>query len=181
MATRALEGDTAECGCFRGLSSYLICGTERQHRAGYDGRGHHVLDSFAGLSVPQPEDAPDSDDPDAARLDAMCQAGAFRASLAEVQQNLAEFPGIGYRPGWIPASLAGMAERRYRLVHLDLDLHAPTAGALDYFWPRLARGGYVVCDDYGWAGARRAIDEFAARNGVAVTANEFGQAWLAAP
>ena len=95
--------------------------------------------------------------------------------------NLADFPGIDYGPGWVPDSLRGIAERRYRFVHLDLDLYAPTAGALEYFWPRLLSGGYVACDDYGWPGGRRAIDEFAARSGVAVATSEFNQAWLRKP
>jgi hypothetical protein len=179
----ALEGETAECGCFRGLSSYVICATERQHRPGYDGRSHHVFDSFEGLSPPQAEDLSDSDgtDPAAARVDSMSKAGAFRASLDEVQANLVDFPGIGYRPGWLPDSLRGIAERRYRFVHLDLDLYAPTAGALEYFWPRLLAGGHVACDDYGWPGGRRAIDEFAQRSGVAVATNGFNQAWLRKP
>ena len=42
-------------------------------------------------------------------------------------------------------------------------------------------GGYVACDDYGWPGGRRAIDEFAQRSGVAVATNEFNQAWLRKP
>jgi hypothetical protein len=177
----ALEGETAECGCFRGLSSYMICATERQHRPDYDGRSHHVFDSFEGLSPPQAEDLSDGTDPAAARVDAMRKAGAFRASLGEVQANLAGFPGIAYRPGWLPDSLRGIVERRYRFVHLDLDLYAPTAGALEYFWPRLLSGGYVACDDYGWPGGRRAIDEFAERSGVAVATSEFNQAWLRKP
>jgi hypothetical protein len=177
----ALDGETAECGCFRGLSSYVICATERQHRPSYDGRSHHIFDSFEGLSPPQAEDLSDGADPAAARVDAMRKAGAFRASLDEVQANLADFPGIDYRPGWIPESLRGIPDRRYRLLHLDLDLYAPTAGALEYFWPRLLSGGYVVCDDYGWPGGRRAIDESAKRSGVDVATNEFNQAWLRKP
>jgi hypothetical protein len=177
----ALGGETAECGCFRGMSSYVICATERQRRPGYDGRSHHIFDSFEGLSPPQAEDLSDGADPAAVRVDGMRKAGAFRASLDEVRANLAGFPGIDYRPGWLPDSLRGIVDRRYRFVHLDLDLYAPTAGALEYFWPRLLPGGYVVCDDYGWPGGRRAIDEFARRSGVAVATSAFNQAWLRKP
>lgn len=177
----ALDGETAECGCFRGLSSYVICATERQHRPGYDGRFHHVFDSFQGLSAPQAEDLSQDADPAAKRVDGMRKAGAFSASIDEVRANLAEFPGIDYQPGWLPGSLIGVAERRYRFLHLDLDLYAPTAGALEYFWPRLVSGAYVACDDYGWPGGRRAIDEFAHAHGLAVATNEFNQAWLRKP
>ena len=174
----ALEGETAECGCFRGMSSYVICAIEREHRPGYDGRFHHVFDSFQGLSTPQAEDFSPDTDSAAAPVDGMRKAGAFSASLDEVRANLAEFPGIDYQPGWLPGSLDGVVERRYRFLHLDLDLYAPTAGALEYFWPRLVSGAYVACDDYGWPGGRRAIDEFARAQGVAVATNGFNQAWL---
>jgi hypothetical protein len=177
----ALYGETAECGCFRGLSSYVICATERLHRPGYDGRSHHIFDSFEGLSAPQAEDLSGGDAPGEARVDGMRKAGAFKASLEEVRANLAGFPGIDCRRGWIPESLRGIPDRRYRLLHLDLDLYAPTAGALEYFWPRLLPGGYVACDDYGWPGGRRAIDEFAKRSGVDVATNAFNQAWLRKP
>jgi hypothetical protein len=177
----ALDGETAECGCFRGLSSYVICATEQQHRPGYDGRFHHVFDSFQGLSAPQAEDLSADVDPAAVRVDGMRKAGAFSASIDEVRTNLAAFPGIDYQPGWLPDSLRGIAERRYRFLHLDLDLYAPTAGALEYFWPRLLSGGYVVCDDYGWPGGRRAIDEFARAQRVTVATNGFNQAWLRKP
>jgi hypothetical protein len=177
----ALDGETAECGCFRGLSSYVICATEQQHRPGYDGRFHHVFDSFQGLSAPQAEDLSADVDPAAVRVDGMRKAGAFSASIDEVRTNLAAFPGIDYQPGWLPDSLRGIAERRYRFLHLDLDLYAPTAGALEYFWPRLLPGAYVACDDYGWPGGRRAIDEFARAQGVAVATNGFNQACLKKP
>jgi hypothetical protein len=180
-ASLALEGETAECGCFRGMSSYVICAIERKHRPGYDGRFHHVFDSFQGLSAPQAEDFAASVDPAAARVDGMRKAGAFSAAIDDVRANLAEFPAIDYQPGWLPDSLSGVAERRYRFLHLDLDLYAPTAGALAYFWPRLVSGAYVACDDYGWPGGRRAIDEFAQAHGVTVATNGFNQASLRKP
>ena len=46
-SVREVQGDTAECGVFRGTSSYLICRALRG-----TGKEHHVFDSFAGLSAP---------------------------------------------------------------------------------------------------------------------------------
>ena len=36
------------------------------------------------------------------------------------------------------------------LLYLDLDLSGPTLDALKAFWPRVARGGIVVFDEYGY-------------------------------
>jgi len=172
------EGEIAECGCYRGLSSHLMLGRLKLAEAGFSGRGYCIFDSFEGLSEPGAEDYIAGDDARAQSLRRVCQRGWFAASLQDVRRGLAEFPDVDYRPGWIPQSFEGLPERRYRFVHLDLDLHDPTLAALDYFHPRLAPGGIVVCDDYDWPGERKAIEAFCARHGVAFETTPQGQAVL---
>ena len=49
------------------------------------------------------------------------------------------------------------------LAHLDCDWYEPVSYCLDYVWPRLSPGGYIVIDDYNdWSGCRTATDEFLA-------------------
>lgn len=55
--TQGIEGLVVECGCFRGLSSYLLCSSLKLADAAFDDRGYRIFDSFAGLSAPQAEDA----------------------------------------------------------------------------------------------------------------------------
>jgi predicted O-methyltransferase YrrM len=95
-----------------------------------------------------------------------------------VRRGLAAFPAVEFHPGWIPQSFAGLREMTYRFVHLDLDLHDPTLAALEYFYPRMVKGGILVCDDYSWPGARKAIEDFCARHRVAFEATPHGQAVL---
>jgi O-methyltransferase len=48
-------------------------------------------------------------------------------------------------------------------VHVDLDIFASITDALTFFYPRMAAGGIIVFDDYGFPscpGARAAVDEF---------------------
>jgi len=176
--TLALDGDVAECGCFRGLSSQLLLARLKRADPSFTGRGYHVFDSFEGLSEPSAADAVSGDSPVAERVRRMCKRGWFAAPLEVVKQGLAGFPGVEFHPGWIPQSFAGLPERRYRFVHLDLDLHDPTLAALEYFFPRLVAGAVVVCDDYDWPGERKAVDDFCARRGLTVTTTEHGQAVL---
>jgi hypothetical protein len=173
-----LDGAVAECGCFRGMSSHLMLGRLKLAEPGFTGHGYRIFDSFEGLSEPGADDAIAPDHPKAARLGQMCRAGAFAASLDTVRRGLAEFPAVEFCRGWIPQSLAGLPELRYRFVHLDLDLHDPTLAALEYFWPRLVPGGMVVCDDYDWPGARKAIEGYCSHQGVAFAATAYGQAIL---
>src|SRR5262245_31149915 len=122
-ATAAATGAVAECGCFRGMSSYLICGATRWRRPDYRGEDYHVFDSFAGLSAPSPEDAIAGEDSQSERMRSMNVEGAFTALLDDVRRHLAEFPAIEFHPGWLPDSLAVEPERTYSFVHLDVDLY----------------------------------------------------------
>jgi O-methyltransferase len=160
--TLDLNGDVAECGSFKGLSSYLFCNYIRLADPDFRGGGYHVFDSFQGLSLPSQHDIIANEEYDAAGQPFL-RAGAFHGSLETVKTTLRDYPLIEYHPGWIPESFAGVAERKYKFVHLDLDLYDPIKGAVQYFYPRMVKGGVIVIDEYGlprWPGARKAVDEF---------------------
>lgn len=177
--TRTLEGMMAECGCFRGLSSYLLCSIHRlEADGGFDGRGYRIFDSFQGLSPPQPEDAVEDSEPRAALLRRMTRAGHFAAPLEHVKESLRGFPQIEFFPGWIPEAFPDEPGARYRFVHLDVDLYQPTKAGLEYFYPKVVPGGIIVCDDYGWPGARKAVTEFCAQAGVPFETTPHTQAYI---
>lgn len=161
-----LEGDVAECGCFRGLSSYLLCSTLRSADAGFTGAGYAIFDSFRGLTAPAVEDEIPPGMAHEGQMRIMSQRGAFAASQEEVRRNLAAFPDIAYHPGLIPLSFRRLAPRNYRFVHVDVDLYDPTLDCLMYFYPQLVPGGILLCDDFGWPGARKAIEEYCADAGI---------------
>jgi O-methyltransferase len=173
-----LQGLVAECGCYRGLSSYLLCSFLKRADGKFDGRGYRIFDSFAGLSVPQPEDSVEELDPDAKRLKAMAQPGSFAASLDQVRGALAAFPEIEFFPGWIPHMFPDEPDARYRFVHVDVDIYQPTRDSIAYFYPRLVPGGMIVCDDYNWPGARKAIEEVCAQNSAEFKTTSHTQAYI---
>lgn len=174
---QGLKGRIAECGCFRGLSSFLLCSRLAQHDPRFDGTGHEIYDSFQGLSEPQAEDQPeDPSSPQATWVRPMMKRGMYAWSLEGVRQALSGFPGIAYFPGWIPEAFAPDNSASYRFVHVDVDLYQPTIAAFRYFWPRMVPGARLVCDDYGWAGAKRAATEFSAEIGVSYEVSENLQA-----
>ncbi|HTD89323.1 MAG TPA: TylF/MycF/NovP-related O-methyltransferase [Burkholderiales bacterium] len=176
--TLSLDGMIAECGCFRGLSSYVLCSTLKLANNAFDGAGYRVFDSFAGLSAPQPEDSIVGTGPDAEQLRQMTRPGQYAATLDKVKGALAAFPGIEYFPGWIPQAFPDESNVRYRFVHVDVDIYQPTRDSIEYFYPRLVPGGILVSDDYNWPGARKAIEEFCSKTGAAFEVTPYTQAYI---
>jgi O-methyltransferase len=146
-----VPGDTAECGVFRGATSYLICGANKHSRAGV--KIHHLFDSFEGLSSPGPSDG------------AHWAKGDLQCDMEAVQKALSAFDQVRFHRGWIPHSFGDLADRKFSFVHIDVDLEEPTRDSLAFFYPRMEAGGIIICDDYGQSicpGATRAVDRFLA-------------------
>ena len=165
--THGLRGDVAECGVYRGGSAYLMA-KELARQA--PGKHLHLFDSFAGLSQPGAHDG------------SHWRAGALASSLPEVSANLTEYSHlIAFHAGWIPDCFSEAVDRSFCFVHIDVDLYEPTMASLEFFGPRMVKGGIVVCDDYGFdtcPGARRAVDEFAAARAIQVVHLPTGQGLL---
>ena len=67
------------------------------------------------------------------------------------------------RKGYFPETAIGLEEERFAFVSLDTDLYKPIKAGLDFFYPRLARGGVIFVDDLGHPelpGVRKAVIEF---------------------
>lgn len=130
LATEGVEGLTAECGTWVGTSAYVLCAY---------GAKLHCFDSFEGF--------PDGSVP------------KYRIDPELARGNLEGCDVVLHR-GWIPEVFRQAPEGPYRFVHLDVDHYEPTRDAINFFRPRLAAGGMIVCDDYNvrW-GAVQAVDE----------------------
>jgi O-methyltransferase len=165
-----IPGDLVECGVYRGRGSHLMLKAT-------EGTGKHLygFDSFEGLSEPSAEDltAPDA---------LQWSSNTFASDEDIARSNLAIHSGrYTLLKGWIPERFAEVADNRFCMVHIDVDLYQPTRDSLAFFYDRLSRGGIIVCDDYGSVacpGAKAAVDEFAASLGRRPAALATGQAIL---
>lgn len=162
--TRGIPGYTAEAGVFRGLGSFLICNYLRREISTFQGETHYMIDSFEGLSKPVEADG---------EFPAKRHGeGAFTATSADVaRESLSDFRSVNILKGWIPDVFEQLPDQHYRFVHVDVDVYEPTLASFRYFYPRLAPGGIMVCDDFGpwadnnWPGCIRAVNEFANETG----------------
>ncbi len=147
----ALDGDVCEVGVYKGGSALLLC-----EAAGPNG---HVflIDTFSGM-------------PRESAHDNHHREGDFGdTSMAYVRQVLAGQRNYSLLRQVFPADTALLEQRRFKLVHIDADLYESYAACLEFFFPRLAPGGYLILDDYGATsclGAKRATDEFVAKHGL---------------
>lgn len=151
----ANEGEVAECGCWRGSSAYQIA--YRLKTAGFRNK-FFIFDSFEGLSDFQKEDLANN-----AIADPAARKKEFACPLDIVMDNLKEFDFIEYKKGWIPARFNETAGLKFSFIHIDVDLYQPIRDSLEFFYPRMVKGGIIVFDDYGYLsfpGAKKAVDEF---------------------
>jgi O-methyltransferase len=76
---------------------------------------------------------------------------------------------VELHPGWFPESAAGLEDRRFALVHIDVGLYQPTYAALGWCSSRVNRGGYILVADYAHrltVGVGRAVRQHAEETGA---------------
>ena len=78
----------------------------------------------------------------------------------------------------MPDTLRIVAPARIAFLHLDMNSPAAEIGALEVLFDRVAPGGIVVFDDYGWVLFRKqkkTADEFMAARGNVIMELPTGQ------
>jgi O-methyltransferase len=146
QALRDAEGAVAECGVYRGGTAIILA----ELAASFE-RETYLFDTFEGM--------PETD----ASKDLHVKGDFVDTSLASVSEYLSSCRNVVFRPGYVPATFAGLEEQRFAFVHIDLDIFQSVKDAVSFFYPRLAPGGVIVFDDYGFPscpGARAAVDEY---------------------
>lgn len=145
-SVRRCPGQLAECGVYKGGTARILAAL-----AGGAGRKLYLFDTFSGM--PETDSARD-----------LHQKGDFDdTSLDGVKHYLSSYDNVEYFPGLIPETLAPVSERSFCFVHIDLDIYHSILSATSFFYDRMAPGGVLLYDDYGYPscpGARAAVDEF---------------------
>jgi predicted O-methyltransferase YrrM len=91
------------------------------------------------------------------------------------------YPNVHVVRGSVPATLPSVRTGPVAFLHIDLNSAAPERAAFEHFWPKMARGGIVVFDDYNWVFFKRqkeTIDDHARAIGRQVLCLPTGQGLL---
>ncbi|MDE1919421.1 MAG: hypothetical protein KGH56_01845 [Patescibacteria group bacterium] len=87
--------------------------------------------------------------------------GEYAASLESVQKVMGGIENVSYYKGLFPGTSKPIENKKFSLVHLDLDLYRATHDSLVFFYPRMNKGGVIISHDYyGCPGVRKAFDDF---------------------
>lgn len=161
-----LPGALVECGVWKGGSSMIMALTLLER--GVRDRDIYLYDTFKGMTEPGERDVNAAGE-DARPIWQQRQRDGVNtwaySPLAEVQEN---FVRTGYPmdkvhlvEGKVEQTIPSQMPEAIALLRLDTDWYESTLHELTHMYPRLARGGALIIDDYGsWRGAREATDEY---------------------
>ncbi len=140
-----IEGSFAEVGVYKGDMSRFIHNLAKE-------RVYYLFDTFEGFPKSDLEKDINEDN-------------RFKdTTISDVIENIGNIDNIVIKKGYVPDTLIGLENEKFAFVLLDLDLYAPTVSSLNFFYPRIVKGGYLVVHDYNnsesnWA-CKRAVNEF---------------------
>lgn len=156
-----IAGALVECGVWRGGCCALMAMTHQQLHG--EQRLIHICDSFEGM--PQADLEKDGER-------AYSETGTCQADISFVQEamKLSGYPQerIRYHKGWFEQTIPILAETvgPISILRLDADWYDSTMICLEWLYPLLEPGGFLVIDDYdAWPGCRQAVHDYFDRVG----------------
>ena len=176
VSARAVPGAFVECGVWRGGSMMAVALTLL--RLGVTDRDLYLYDTFTGMTAPTDEDVRRSGERAADLLAEESRSSDIWA-IAAIDDVREAVLSVGYPEerihfvqGPVEDTLPANAPEAIALLRLDTDWYSSTKHELVHLFPRLTSGGVLILDDYGyWQGARRAVDEYLAENGLRLLLN----------
>jgi hypothetical protein len=173
-----IPGDLVECGVWRGGLALLMA--ETLLHFGVTDRRIILYDTFEGMSEPTKEDFQTGhalvrySNDDTHKRWVESQKGDSNswcyASLEDVKSVLRQtrYPQelIQFEKGKVEDTIPTHISESIALLRLDTDWYESTLHELKHLYPRLAHGGVLLLDDYGyWQGSRTATDSYFAQLG----------------
>jgi hypothetical protein len=150
-----IPGNFAEVGVWRGNTASILA-----HYAVHANRKVYLFDTFEGF-----------DTRDLSGVDKNKCMAFSDTSLEMVQSVMGPLNDVClFEKGYFPSSVKDYHKTMvYSIVSIDCDLYEPIKAALEFFYPRMSKGGLFLLHDYSslsWDGAKKAIDEFCAMEKV---------------
>lgn len=144
-----LSGEVADLGSYRGGSALILRRLAPEKKL-------HLFDTWMG--IPFDDELCDHKKGEWASSIDDCRTLVGTASNTYYHQCIISNP--------VPQYIANngytyVKESKFCFVYVDVDTYLSTRDAIDFFLPRMVKGGKMVFDDYGWracAGVKLAVD-----------------------
>lgn len=152
-----IEGSIAELGVFKGeFSRCLNCV--------FPNRKLFLFDTFEGFDNNEAKKEKSSGTCGDAFIE------AFRdTNVEKVIDKLEHKDGVIVCKGLFPKSAENLKTEKYAFVSLDVDFEESTYCGLEYFYPRLSAGGFIMIHDYNYGyfdAVKNALKRFETDNGI---------------
>ncbi len=168
-----VDGVFMECGVYLGGSMMAVALTLLS--MGITDRELCLFDTFAGMPKPDSIDVnfqgrPAIDTFMKTKIDDASSHWA-NASVESVKETMAMtgYPAnrIHFVKGLVEETIPENAPEKIALLRLDTDWYRSTRHEMEHLYPRVSPKGIVIIDDYGeLMGAKKAVDEFLAKNDI---------------
>lgn len=166
---KGLEGDCVELGVWKGGISALfgkLCEEENKNRKVWS------FDSFQGMSECGEHDMVEGENK--VHLAKLPPVQLRNFNFTDFNKTCYEMMGLREEtmnavPGWVNDTLPVYSEKidKISILRVDLDWYEPTKEAFEHLYAKVVKGGYIICDDFGyWKGARKAILDFRKLNNI---------------
>jgi O-methyltransferase len=152
-----ISGAVAELGVYQGEFAALI-------NELFPERKLYLFDTFEGF---------DTRDIETEIEGALSYAtkGDFQDTSIDLVRSKLSFPERAiFKKGYFPESAEGLCDN-YAFVSIDADLYNPVYEGLNYFYPRMNQGGYILIHDYNnlqFKGAGKAVAQYCSENNLFV-------------
>jgi len=162
LLTNELFGDIAECGVYHGSSAKII-----RHFSSPD-RRLYLFDTFTGFIAEDRELEMKKGikiDPGKGHINSSLEEAKKRI-FSKIEGKNTQFneSSVAFRVSPVQETLYSVKDVSFSLVHLDMDLYAPTKFALEFFVPLLVKNGILLIHDFsvdksGYRGVYKAFQD----------------------
>jgi hypothetical protein len=158
VEAQKVPGDFLEAGVWRGGAVMLMRALIYAHNM--TGRKVFAADSFAGI----PKNSRAVNDP----VDQW--SDRWVASLDEVKQAMGRFglldDKVEFVAGFFEDTLKTLGSNRFAVVRLDSDSYDSVETSLEYLYPLVSQGGFIIIDDWHLPGCRMAVMNYRSQLGI---------------
>lgn len=152
-----IEGDFCEAGVAYG--GQLI----NMHKAD-ESRKIYAFDSFQGIAQHNDKDIEFTEVHGKGTGDPRQSNGVTSVPLQICKDNITRFgcnlDKFVFVEGWFIDTLPKLTDEKFSIVRLDCDVYESYVTCLEYLYPRLSKGGYLIIDDWHLSGCKTALSEY---------------------